>query len=250
MLASFIIRYYTRRIDNLLQTLRFLELWHSDVISQSEVLLLCQNRCGKIPSGFKQTRNFNMDLPEMSMAPQLNFGVDHAESDLIVLLDSDRILPVGYYRAVFDTIQEKQMVSTLKMNRLTTMTPDRNIINDDYDCYEEWRSTKNDPLTRNIFSGNVTFWKKDFYEAGKADEGYVGYGWEDHDMTQRMESIGVKSIFRKEIELHLHHEPMTYGKQDQKKLFIQNGVRYCRKWRIPYPDTLKEDIQRNMKAII
>lgn len=251
MLSSFIIRYHTRRLDNLLQTLRFLERWHSPVIKQSEVHLLCHDRCGPIKTGFRKTYNYNMELSEMGMAKQLNFGVEKSNADIIVLLDSDRVLSEGYYERVLDKIQEKQMYSCLRMVRVTRMVADEDIISCQYPSYKEWRSMTNESLSRNIFSGNVTFLKSDFYECGCADEGYVGYGWEDHDMTKRMEKIGVKPVFVEEdLELHLWHEFFTYGTQDQKKLFVKNGVRYCRKWKVPYPPELMQEMQNYSKFII
>lgn len=242
MLASFIIRYHTRRLDNLIQTLRFLNLWHKSVIEQSEVILLCQDRCGKIKTEFKETHNFNMNLPEMMMSHQLNFGINKSQSEKIVLLDSDRILPQNYFANALQQLQNKTMISCKRMIRITKMVSDEDIINNDFPYYEELR-TDNISLTRNVFSGNVIFNKKDFLEFGGADENYIGYGWEDHDLTESMKSIGVHSIFRDEIEIHLHHELFSYGSYDQKKLFIKNGIRYCKKWKKHYPIELVKEMK-------
>lgn len=251
MITSFIIRYHTRRLDNLLQTLRFLNLWQNSVISNSEVLLLCQDQCGEIKTNFKKTKNFNMNLSEMSMSKQLNFGVENSESDLIVLLDSDRILPYGYFKNIINHIQPREMISTLKMYKIPHMASDDDIINGEYGRIEEFRSINNKSLTRNIFSGNVLFWKKDFLECGGADEGYLGYGWEDHDLTESMLKTGVKPIFEKQsIELHLYHELKTYGSEDQKKLFINNGIRYCRKWKKPFPKEIIQDMSKYSRVLL
>lgn len=250
MLASFLIRYHTRRIDNVLQTLRFLERWHPAVVAESEVILMCQNRCGELSTRFAKTSNFNMELPEMMMAKQLNFGVEKAISENIVLLDGDRILPMGYFdRALRELLVLKTMITTQRMWRLSFFLPDEDIAGGSPAGVEEWRSTNNQPLTRNIFSGNVAFKKSDFYEAGGADEGYVGYGWEDHDMAQRMTAIGVKSIFTPDLEYHLKHEGQTYGVGDPDKLFVQNGLRYCKKWKVPYPEGLRVRMKKFYGAI-
>ncbi len=242
MLASFVIRYHTRRLDNLLQTLKFLNLWHNSVIRQSEIILLCQDRCGNIKTNFKETHNFNMELPEMMMSHQLNFGVNKAQSNIIILLDSDRILPQSYFENVLQQLQKKTMISCKKMVRITEMVSDTDIINNQFPYYEEHR-TNNDSLTRNIFSGNVAFYKEDFLEFGGADEGYIGYGWEDHDLTASMTATGVNSIFFNDTEIHLHHELFSYGSFDQKKLFVKNGIRYCRKWKKPYPKELIKEMK-------
>jgi hypothetical protein len=95
----------------------------------------------------------------------------------------------------------------------------------------------------------AVFWRDDFFEADLMDEGYIGYGWADSDMTNKMNEIGVKSIFRHETELHLWHPSQTYGKTNQKRLFINNGIRYCRKWGIEYPDWFKEEIENHRKLM-
>ena len=250
MLASFVITFHPRRLDNLFQTIRFLDYWHKKTIQQCELLLMCQDQCGPIESSFKQTRLFNMKLPEMSLPIQINAGVNEAKSDLIVLLESDRILAEGYFQKVFDTIQPKEIVTTKKMWRISRMVSDEDIINHQYPSYQECRSKDNELLTRNAFSGNTTFWKEDFIKIGGADESYIGYGWLDHDLTSSMEKNGIQTFWRDELELHLWHEAMTYGEQDQKKLFIQNAIKYCRKWNRPYPTEIVKEIQKQSKAFI
>lgn len=211
---------------------------------------MCQDRCGPITTGFKQTRQFNMALSEMSLPIQINKGIGETESDLIVLFESDRILPAGYFEAVIYGMQPKTMVTTQRMWRVSRMVSDTDISQQRFPHYEEWRNTKNELLTRNMFSGNTTFWKEDFYAAGAADESYIGYGWLDHDLTSAMELIGVEPVYREELELHLWHEPMTYGEKDQKKLFIKNAIHYCKKWKRPYPPEIVKEIQKQSKAFI
>lgn len=250
MLASFIIPFHTRRIDNLFQTLRFLERWHGNIIDDCEVLLICQDQCGPIETNFAETRKFDLRMPEMNLPEVTNFGVEKAKSSLLVWLESDRILPKGYFEQVFFEIKSKEMISTEKMHRVSKMVADEDIIAGVYPWYEECRSQTNKMLCRNMFSGNVTFWKKDFLEAGGADPFYVGYGWLDHDLTDSMTKIGVRPIFYTEIELHLWHEPMTYGSKDQKKLFVNNGIHYCKKWKKRYPPEIIKELQSQTKVLI
>lgn len=250
MLASFIIGFHTRRLDNLLQTIRFLELWHPAVVADSELILVCQDRCGKIDNAFKETQHFNLEVENMQLPKLSNFGVEQAYSENIVLLESDRILPPGYFADAISKLEPGQQVTTKNMLKLTKMASDKDIIDGTFEHRNEYRSVTNELLRRNMWSGNTLFKKEDFEKAGRMDETYIGYGWADHDMTCAMEAVGVKSIFREEIELHLYHEPLTYGAGDQKWLFIQNGLRFCRKWNQPLPDTLKDEISRYSKILI
>jgi hypothetical protein len=250
MLASFVIGFHTRRIDNLLQTVRFLELWHADVVKESELVLVCQDRCGRIDTTFRTYHHFNLEVANMQLPKLSNFGISQSTSDNIVLLESDRILPAGYFRTVLSEMQAGQQITTLNMHRLTKMASDQAIIDKTYAYRNEQRSTSNGLGMRNAWSGNTAFKKSDFLAAGGMDESYVGYGWADHDMTAAMHHIGVKSIYRDELELHLYHEPMTYGSGDQKRLFIQNGLRYCKKWNHPVPDMLREEISKYTRFVI
>lgn len=247
MLASFVITFHTRRLDNLFQTIRFLNYWHKATIQQCELLLICQDQCGPIESGFKETKLFNMKLKEMSLPIQINKGVKEAKSNLIVLLESDRILAEGYFQEVFDTIQPKEIVTTNKMWRISKMVSDEDIILHHYPSYEECRSQTNELLTRNTFSGNTIFWKEDF---SGADEAYIGYGWLDHDLTSSMEAKGIRTVWRDDLELHLWHEFMTYGEKDQKRLFVQNAIRYCKKWNKPYPKEIIKEMQNYSRGMI
>lgn len=247
--ASFVIYYHTRRIDNLLQTLRFLTRWHQPVIEQSELILVCHDRCGPVESEFGRTRNFNLELPEMMLPRQCNFGIRQAESENIILLESDRLLPPGYFDAVLTDLKPKQVITTLRMIRPHRPYSDDDLIADQFERYDEWRSATNETLCRNLFSGNATFKAQDYWEAGGMDEAYVGYGWADHDTTNAMTKIGCQPVFRNEMEIHLWHEPMTYGSVDQKQLFINNGLRYCRKWNVDIPTLLRNEMKQYRRMI-
>ena len=92
--------------------------------------------------------------------------------------------------------------------------------------------------------------KQDYLDVGSMDESYVGYGFEDHDMTRKLEQNHIQAIFRPEIELHLYHERLTYGSGDQKKMFLDNGLRYCRKWKLPIPDCLRTEINLYKRKLV
>ena len=119
MLASFIIPFHSARIDNLLQTIRFLEENHKSVIASSELLLMCQDRCGQIQTQFQSTRLYNMKYDRIRKCQLLNEAIRFSEADKIVFLDSDRVLPPEYFSSVLSQLQPKTAVTTLKMWRLT-----------------------------------------------------------------------------------------------------------------------------------
>ena len=255
MRASFIIGFHTARKDNLLQTLRFLELWHPEITSDCELITVCQNSLDfELPvSTWEKHSNYDLNLTEMSLPFVTNFGVDKSVCDRIVVLESDRILSSKYFDDVFTHLQEGIQMTNENTIKFLQDRPDQIIERHSYNFARykiEPRSKTNEMGMRNMWSGNTAFIKSDFYKAGKMDESYVGYGWADSDMTSSMENIGVKSVFLNYNEFHLHHEPMTYGQVDQKQLFINNGLRYCIKWKKPIPLFLKEEINKHMGTII
>lgn len=258
--CSFIICFHTARFDNLLQTLKFLSNYHKDTLIRSELVTVCQNSIEfennnlltefkNLTQSFQTHKHFDLEIDEMKLAYMTNFGVSHASSQKICVLESDRILPAGYFEQVFEQLKPKVSITCRKMKKFKAPATDEQITNNEFEYNDEHRSEENNIGVRNMWSGNTAFWKQDFLEAEMMDEGYVGYGWADSDMTNKMNEVGVKNIFRDEIELHLWHPPQTYGKSDQKALFIQNGIRYCRKWGIEYPDWFKEEIAKHRKIM-
>ena len=259
MKISFIIPFHTARFENLLQTLNFLMKDHKNLIEESELITVFQNSIyfeSKTlefyfnAHKFKNLKHFNMEEEEMILAKMVNCGVRNATSNIVIVLESDRILPAGYFEQVFEQLKPNVSITCRNMKKLKSPATNEQIKNNEFEYNEEHRSEENNIGVRNMWSGNTAFWKQDFLDAEMMDEGYVGYGWADSDMTNKMKEIGVKNIFRDEIELHLWHPPQTYGKSDQKALFIQNGIRYCRKWRIEYPDWFKEEIFKHRKIMI
>lgn len=242
MLASFVMSFHSRRIDNVTQVVRFLKHYHSDVIAKSEIIFLCQDQCGCIDTGFAESHMVNLRLDCMQKCKAINHGVHIAKAEKIILIDSDRILPAGYYNQVLNDLTPDKAITARITHRLLQPVGDADIFSANYSYIEEHRSESNQPYARNLFAGNVAFFKSTFFSVGGMDESYIGYGFEDSDMTMKIIHSGVKPIFRPEIELHLYHEPMTYGHQDQKVLFLKNGIRYCKNWNIPIPATLQEEI--------
>ena len=269
MKVSFIIGFHTARTDNLLQTLHFLEKWHSEVISECELVTVCQDKAEKetysqiheLAESFKTFNHFDLDLPCMQLPYVTNFGIEKTKSEKLIILESDRILPEGYFSDVIDQLEEGIQITTKNMKKLQSEVANCEIgpedlqhgyNKEDFDFKWEHRSETNEIGMRNMWSGNTAIMKSDFYKAGRMDEEYEGYGWADSDMTYAMEAVGVQSVYRDEIELHLWHPPATYGEGDQKQMFIDNGLRFCTKWHKDLPEWFKQEIRdhRGTKLMI
>ena len=249
MLASFIIRFHSKRLDNLHQTLRFLERWHKNVISRSQLILVCQDSVGRISNAFERYDHLNLDLNCMRLPKQTNLGVEKALADKVILLDGDRIAPPGYYDRALKELDHGKQISIKTMRNIERPVEDNELESGIYPYFEDERGI-NQAGQRCMWSGNTAFMKFDFYKAGMMDEEYKGYGFEDQDMTLTMEKAGIVSVLMTEYEIHLWHERQTYGEGDQKQLFINNGLRFCKKWDIPLPNFLREEIANHKKAWI
>lgn len=241
MKASFVIGFHTARMDNLLQTLRLLSKNHLDVIQESELVLVCQDKCDPVPNDFYSHQHFNLELENMHLPFVTNFGVEKASADKLIILESDRVLPTGYFATVIDQLQEGLQITTRIMKRPQQPLTDEEL-EGECEFRKERRSEKITLGERNMWSGNTALMKSDYYKAGKMDEFYKGYGWADCDMTLTMEAAGIKSIYRDETEIHLWHEARTYGDGNQKRMFVENGLHFCKKWDRSLPIWFREDV--------
>ena len=244
MNATFIVWFHTARKDNLLQTLHFLSEWHKEVAQECELITVCQNQLDfELPiNHWKYHQHFDLGIPELHHAYVINFAVDKARFEKIIVLESDRILPKNYFKETIKQLKEGIQITTQTMKKLKNDVSNEEIESDKFEFQFEHRAMNNQTGMRNMWSGNTAFMKSDFIKAGRIDEEYVGYGWTDTDMCLTMKKAGIKSFFKDEIELHLWHPALTYGKADQKKQFIDNGIKFCGKWKQPYPQFLIQDI--------
>lgn len=250
MYASFIIPFPLARLDNVLQTIRMLQINDPEVVEKSEIIFVCQDRCGKIDCQFAKYQLHNMQLPNMQKCKLLNHAVKQANSETLVILDSDRVLPQSYFKTVLESHKTNTAVTTTKLYRMTKPVMDKDLISGNYQYEEENRSVENKAMMRNLFAGNVVLKTADYWKAGGMDEEYIGYGFEDHDMTNRLIYAGVVPIWKEDIEIHLYHERLTYGSGDQKKMFLDNGIRYSKKWNLPIPGKLQQEIKQYSKRML
>lgn len=250
MLASFIICFHTRRIDNLLQTLRFLARHDPKVVAESEVFLMCQDRCGRIDTQFGKTHLFNMQITEMQKNKLLNEGARQASANNLIILDSDRILPQHYFQNTLDKLKSGVIISAETLWQLDHAVSDRDIIQGLFSYRVENKSKENRILSRGVTAGNFAIKRDDFWKCGGMDETYTGYGFEDQDFAKQLQKNNIRTIWIPAVELHLYHEKLTYGVVDQKMLFFENARRYCKKWKEPLPEQLQKEFLEYSRTIL
>ena len=239
-MASFVIIFHPMRIDNLKQTLRFLCKRESSYCLR-DLVLVCQTKCDTIaPSCFESTKQINMNLDFYWKSKMTNVGVEEAKEDIVVLLDSDRILPLNYFEKKIKKIKKNQVVSTNNLIKLKKDYSDDLIEKKQFEFLIDLKDKSNKGRNKNLFAGNTIMFKKDFFELGGYDEDYKGYGYADTDMTEKIIRSNLEVLWSNEEEIHLNHSKVVSWNSDFLSLDsfkIQtaiNGFKYYKKWKIKF----------------
>lgn len=231
-MLSFVIYFHSSRTENLRQTLRFLFYRER---TEKEVVLICND---STEEEFKGCRLVNLGLSDYRKPLMCNLGVKDAKGDVVALLDSDRILPDGYFLRAAKELRRGQFVSCERILNLDRPYVDREINNEEFGHEEEVRSTGWELWRKNLFSGNTLFYRADYLNSGGMDESFVGYGFADNDMTRNVLSKGYQAVWRDVAELHLWHprQAMESGKvvgvERRRKTTHRNMCKFLKKWRM------------------
>jgi hypothetical protein len=235
-MISFIIYFHSSRIKHLQQTIRFLE--KREPTQEFELILVCQDSISPFLTNFKSTKLFNLDVKDYCKPKMCNFGVNQAENDKIVILDSDRILPSYYFTHNANKLNNKEVITTHKLYSLVKEYNDDEIENNHIELISDFRSKDNIFFQKNAFSGNTMMYRKDYIPM---DEQFVGYGFADNDATKTALLNGLKITYTDDVELHLFH-PREIYLNDKKLDYYKtmdvcrnNGVRYANKWGLKPP---------------
>ena len=229
-MISFVTYFHSSRTDNLRQALRFLK---SREPCDKEVLLVCNDFCRE---KFPGCSLFNMELSYYRKPLMCNFGVERSRGDVVVLIDSDRIMPRGYFSLQAASIKRGEFVACKHMLRLKRPHSDGEIKSQRLEYFEEKRSKAWDLWRKNLFSGNTMFHRKDYIESGGMDESFFGYGFADNDMSRNVISKGYSAKWTEDTEIHLYHsaEVMESGETVGEQRYLtrshKNLCLFLRKW--------------------
>jgi glycosyltransferase involved in cell wall biosynthesis len=233
---SFVIYFHSSRLENLKQCVRFLEKRESNLLS-SELVLVCHDHCESFGSKFNTTRLLNLCCKTYNKAQFCNHGVNEASGKIIVLLDSDRILPPDYFSKCISLLKTGQFITTKYLYNLSHPYSDEEIESGKADKVEDFRSVSNAGRSKNLFSGNTVFMKQDYQATGGMDESFVGYGFVDNYQTSNILNCGFEQVYLDDDELHLYHKKEVYWENDRVENFkimtAINAVKYFRKFRLP-----------------
>ena len=192
---------------------------------------------------------------QFSWANMWNAGVATAKHEVILYLDSDRLLPTYYLENVLDTIRDDVFVFTSRhfmvikevsiencKQFLKSRQQDGVFIDDRFVGHLKYEPRFWQPVHgpgKNVMSGNTAFTKKTYMRLGGVDPWYRGHGaYADTDFHLHAAANGCEFLDLEAPELHYHH-----AKLDEKsleldeislyKLGLDNFIYYCHKWGLP-----------------
>ncbi|TVR12761.1 MAG: glycosyltransferase family 2 protein [Phormidium sp. GEM2.Bin31] len=119
-----------------------------------------------------------------------NRGLDQAQGDIIVFIDSDLVVTDGFLQAHAQGLQ--QGMQQLGHQRLFTYGAVINTCNFDNPTAEPYKLT--DFSAAYFATGNVAIPKVLLDKVGNFDTRFKHYGWEDLELGVRLKKIGVKLI--------------------------------------------------------
>lgn len=174
-------------------------------------------------------------------------AITAAKFDIILYIDSDRIIPVEFLMKCREIASENTFVFPKRLYQLKFDVPIallrslRDNPKDSNDVYADHR-VFNDPIAairkKNPMSGCVSFTKETFWRSGGLDPSFCGWGYPDTDYFMTTFKQGCKFIAVDCDELHLHHNYQP-GVLQYRLMNLYNGVLFCKKWDLEIPNQIK-----------
>lgn len=211
MFFSIVIPTYNR-LPILTKCLRALENQHltSDRVSDYEVVLVDDGSTdGTLEwlaanhHQFPHVKSFAQN--HLGPAAARNLGVQQAQGDTIIFIDSDLVVTDRFLQAHADALQAGEQ--KLGSDRLFTYGWVINTCNFDDPASEPYKIT--DFSAAYFATGNVAIARKWLDRAGLFDTGFQLYGWEDLELGVRLKQLGLKLIKCPEAVGYHWHPPFN-----------------------------------------
>jgi glycosyltransferase involved in cell wall biosynthesis len=134
-----------------------------------------------------------------------NLGVEHAQGDTIVFIDSDLVVTECFLQAHVDRLQQEK--AQLGSDRVFTYGRVINTCNFDNPTAEPYKIT--DFSAAYFATGNVAIERKWLEKAGLFDTQFQLYGWEDLELGVRLKKLGLTLIKCPEAVGYHWHPPFA-----------------------------------------
>ncbi|AUT03239.1 family 2 glycosyl transferase [Nostoc sp. CENA543] len=194
---SVVIPTYNRQpiLEKCLRALEMQQLSASSVVGNYEIVLVDDGSTdGTLDwltahkEEFPHVRWFEQD--HAGPAAARNLGVEQAQGDIIIFIDSDLVVLENFLQAHADAlVQGKEKLGS---DRFFTYGAVINTCNFDNPTAEPYKIT--DFSAAFFATGNVAIPKHWLEQAGLFDTGFQLYGWEDLELGVRLKNLGLKLI--------------------------------------------------------
>lgn len=134
-----------------------------------------------------------------------NLGVEKAQGDWIIFIDSDLVVTSTFLQSHANTLA--QGIKDLGSDRLFTYGAVINTCNFENPTSEPYKVT--DYSAAYFATGNVAIAKKWLVEAGMFDTNFQQYGWEDLELGVRLKKLKLKLIKCPEAVGYHWHPPFS-----------------------------------------
>jgi glycosyltransferase involved in cell wall biosynthesis len=194
---SVVIPTYNRQpiLEKCLRALEMQQLSASSVVGGYEVVLVDDGSTdGTLDwltahqEEFPHVRWFEQD--HAGPAAARNLGVEKAQGDIIIFIDSDLVVLDNFLQAHADALVQGE--KKLGSDRFFTYGAVINTCNFDNPTAEPYKIT--DFSAAFFATGNVSIPKHWLEQAGLFDTGFQLYGWEDLELGVRLKNLGLKLI--------------------------------------------------------
>ena len=226
------------RLNNLNQTLRLLHLREGKFLEECELVLVSQSGMPEVETvGFHSTKSIDLNLPLFSHPKMCNVGVSMSSAPVIAIMDSDRVLPRGYFSRVLPVVLPGTVISTHHMIVCVQPQSDYDIESGQFPYLPDHKTKENLPFAKNAWSGNTCFLREDYLKCGGMDERFDGYGFVDNDVYETFRNAGYSYRYTEDQEIHLYHSKSIIvggceSKMDEFYMYLlRNALLYCHKWK-------------------
>lgn len=197
VLISVVIPTYNRQpiLEKCLRALEMQQLTASSIVGGYEVVLVDD---GSTDGTLDWLTAHKEEFPHVCWFEQdhagpaaaRNLGVEKAQGDIIIFIDSDLVVLENFLQAHADALVQGE--KKLGSDRFFTYGAVINTCNFDNPTAEPYKIT--DFSAAFFATGNVAIPKHWLEQAGLFDTGFQLYGWEDLELGVRLKNLGLKLI--------------------------------------------------------
>ncbi len=221
-------------------------LAHCERYAECQKILVADNQTDINPADYetivvpRATRHF-------CWSDAWSAAMDAVRSPKVLYLDCDRILPRWYLAWLIENLKDYEFVYPSCLWNLKTDVPDEHLLDpsklDPANYWVEYPTANNMCFPcRGPMSGTSAFTVTSYDLIGPLDRGYVAWGYPDLEYQEMIKSKG--HVFRP-VDVPVIHLKHDYEIDFQVFLRVNawNGVRFFRKWKIPYTAAFKRSLE-------